>query len=322
MQRIERSAANVTTFGAHLEPRITVDAGEPFVIHTQDNAAGTIAGFEDLPDREHPALRTRQYPSFNPLGGPVHVRGAAPGDALEVTIEGIEVVGDGWTGIVEGRGWLAETRGYESCAGPFTAILPSDPGPSGSLADGETGAFGRRWPLQPFIGTLATAPERGAENTLISQGPWGGNLDVREFRAGARVRLNVGVEGARLFVGDVHGSQGDGELTGLANEVAADVRLSCEVLPGRRVPGVARVETDDALVQIDTARNAGDMKAAMWSCYRGMIDWLRDEHGMDPREAYVLLSVHPGVEARVYQFTPALATCGVKVPRSLVEGGA
>ena len=81
------------------------------------------------------------------------------------------------------------------------------------------------------------------ENTLIGQGPWGGNIDTRDIAAGHKIHLNATHDGGLLFLGDVHASQGDSELTAIANETAADVTLTCDVLKNRTTPGVCRIET-------------------------------------------------------------------------------
>jgi amidase len=172
-----------------------------------------------------------------------------------------------------------------------------------------------RWPLAPFIGTIVTAPERGIENTLIGQGPWGGNIDSRDIAPGHRIHLNASHAGGLLFLGDVHGSQGDSELTGIADETAADVTISCDVLKGVTTPGVCRIEKPDSLVQVDSARNAGSMEAALRNCFMNMMRWLVDGHGVDRREAYLHMTANSGVRINVYQFVSPFFTCGVEFPK-------
>jgi len=93
-----------------------------------------------------------------------------------------------------------------------------------------------------------------------------------------------------LFLGDVHASQADSELTGVANETAADVTLSCHVIKERRTPGICRIEKPQSLVQVDGARNSGGMDRALTNCFRNMIRWLVDDYGMNKREAYLQMS--------------------------------
>jgi acetamidase/formamidase len=49
-------------------------------------------------------------------------------------------------------------------------------------------------------------------------GRFGGNLDLKHLTAGTSLFLPVSHPGARFFVGDPHGGQGDGEVSGTAIE--------------------------------------------------------------------------------------------------------
>ena len=51
--------------------------------------------------------------------------------------------------------------------------------------------------------------------------------------AGAKVFLNSYCEGALLFAGDVHTSQGDAEYIGKADECRAQATLECSVIKNR-----------------------------------------------------------------------------------------
>jgi acetamidase/formamidase len=176
-----------------------------------------------------------------------------------------------------------------------------------------------RWPLAPFIGTIATAPERGIETAVNGQGPWGGNIDVRHISAGNELHLNATHAGGLLFLGDVHASQGDSELTGQANETAAAVKLTCSVIPGKQVPGVCRIETASSVIQIDSARNAGSVERAMSSCFLNLMRWLVDDFGLSPREAYLQMGANSLVRMHVYQFTSGFFTCGVEFPKTYLS---
>lgn len=318
LQRVERSRATVTEYGAHLEPEVVVELGETFTLETNDNFFNLVAEPGDRPRVDRPPIQAQQYLRANPLAGPVHVNGVEAGDTLVVALEEIAVRDWGWTGMLPGFGPLAGLSEFAELDGAFGTIVRHVPGPSGTLADGEAVMdVGRevRWPLAPFIGTIVTAPERGSENSLVGQGPWGGNIDTRDIAAGNRIHLNAAHAGGLLFLGDVHASQGDSELTGIADETAADVTLSCDVIRGRPVPGVCRIEKPDALVQVDSARNAGGMERALTNCFVDMIRWLRDDYGVDPREAYLHMSANSRVRVNTYQFTTGFFVCGVEFPR-------
>ena len=139
-------------------------------------------------------MGARQYVRGNPLGGPVYVNGVEPGDTLVVGIEEIAVRDWGWTGTIAGFGPIAGLKEWAEIDEPFSTVIRHVPGPSGTFADGEAVMnVGRevRWPLAPFIGTIVTAPERGIENTLIGQGPWGGNIDTRDLCRRPQIHLNA-----------------------------------------------------------------------------------------------------------------------------------
>jgi hypothetical protein len=109
-------------------------------------------------------------------------------------------------------------KAYTRKSGTPSRITHHSPGPSGTTSDG-TGTFNVNrevtYPLRPFLGTIVTAPERGIGNTLVSQGPWGGNIDCRDVRKGNRIMLDSSHDGGLLFFGDAHAAQGDSEYTGL-----------------------------------------------------------------------------------------------------------
>jgi acetamidase/formamidase len=116
-------------------------------------------------------------------------------------------------------------------------------------------------------------------------------------RPGNAIHLPVAVPGACLYVGDVHGSMGDGELYGVGNETRAELTLSCQLDQGRTIP-FPRIETDDSIIQLNSSRPLDD---AIADAFGWMLDWLVTEHGLQPRDAYVLLGVHPDVRVNVYQ---------------------
>ncbi len=300
------------------EPKLIVAPGERFVVETEDALGGALRSDEDLPTEASfgDALAEER---FNACAGPIWVEGARPGDVLVVEIHDIEVADQGATCVFEGDGPLGDSATYPDCRGPVTRIIRHLPGPSGTTSDG-VGVFRDRvqWDLRPHIGTIALAPRRplaaGADSNY-GQGPQGGNLDVRDVCPGNAVLLPVAVEGACLYLGDVHGSMGDGELTGVADESAADLTLSCELIPGKRIPFM-RIETPDAIVQVNSAKPLDD---AIGDAFRWMIDWLVEDHGLSAQDAYLLLAIHPEVRVNVYQFVKLGRlnyTVGVSFPRS------
>src|SRR5437763_10590082 len=104
MQRIDREQARKFAFDWRDEPLLRVRPGEPFEVETYDASTGY---FQTPADKAIPARRPgfdRHPPLANPIGGPVHLDGAEPGDVLVVTVEDIVVDDYSWIAIGPRRG--------------------------------------------------------------------------------------------------------------------------------------------------------------------------------------------------------------------------
>ncbi len=318
-KKIQREDAIITEFGAHLEPKLLVEPGEQFLVETQDNFFGEIKTEDDLPTPENLPFLRYQFWNVNPVAGPIYIKGLNAGDLLVLEIEDIIPSDQGWTGFVPTFGNLAKHYDFPELQQPYTRITHHKPGPSGTTSDG-SGTFTVTrevtYPLHPFLGTIVTAPERGVENTLVSQGPWGGNIDCRDVCKGNKIMLNTYHDGGLLFFGDAHAAQGDSEYTGLADESAADVLARCHIVEQKQVPGVLRIETPTSLIQVDSARRMGSMEQALNGAFIGMMQWLVEEHGMDSKEAYLHFTVNPEVVIHTYQFVGGFFyVVGVEFPK-------
>jgi len=322
MQVLKREKAVLYEGGYNLEPALRVKEGEKFKVETQDNFEGVLIkkGTGPFSEDDLPALKSNPLKA-NPVGGPIYIEGAEAGDLLAIHIWDIIPKEKGWTGTVSGLGVLKDKVGWEECHGNYAHVIEHIPGPSGTTSDGQ-GVFeinGHRWiwNLHPHIGTIFTHPEkgRGVPDTLTTQGPWGGNLDIRDICKGHTVYLNSFNEHGMLFVGDVHASQGDSELTGMADECPADVILSVDVIKNKQVPGILRIEKPESIIQVDSAKNAGTHKDALNSCFIGMMSWLTEDYGFSKKEAYLHMTANPEVRINVYQFVDGFFVCGVEFPK-------
>ena len=316
---IKRTDATVTEFGAHLEPRLRVEPGELFLVETQDNFFGAIKTEDNLPTPEALPFLRHQYWKVNPVAGPIYVEGLKAGDLLVIEVEDIVPSERGWTGFVPTFGNLAKNFDFPELQQPYSRITHHKAGPSGTTSDG-VGTFRVtrevNYPLRPFLGTIVTAPERGIENTLVSQGPWGGNIDCHDVCKGHKIMLNTYHDGGLLFFGDAHAAQADSEYTGLADETAADVTARCDIVKKKRIPGVLRIDTPNSLIQVDSARNVGGLERALNGAFMGMMSWLVEDHEMDVKEAYLQFSVNPEVVIHTYQFVgSAFYVVGVEFPK-------
>ena len=97
-------------FDARLPARIEVDSGDTVIVDTVSGAPEVVPD-ESLYRPEHREIVTKLKPILGGhiLTGPVAVRGAEPGDTLEVRIRAIELTADwGWNVIRPLRGTLPE----------------------------------------------------------------------------------------------------------------------------------------------------------------------------------------------------------------------
>lgn len=302
MQRIDRADAHKFAFDYRDEPILRVEPGEVFEVETDDASSGYFRTAQDLAIPSRRPGFDRVPPLANPIAGPIYVKGASRGDTLAVRIESIEVGEYSWVAVGPRRGPLGESTRYPEISGQYTTkIFRHTPGPSGSMCDG-TLHFDQRcsWPITPFIGTMGTAPDREVATSLDGQGEWGGNLDVRDFAPGHVVEFPVYHEGGLLYLGDVHASQGDTEFSGTAAETQATVRLSVSVrssVTGLRPAGV-RIRKPESIVTLYAYR---PLEVAVETATVQLIDWLVQEFGFSPVDAYCLVSTCPDFRIHVYQ---------------------
>lgn len=111
-------------------------------------------------------------------------------------------------------------------------------------------------------------------------------MDVPDVTVGNTVLLPVRVPGALFFVGDAHANQGEGELCGVALEIAARGTLRFDLIKGKRIDW-PRIENAEKLMVIGSAK---PMEDAARIAYRELIAWLVEDYGFDPLDAYQLLT--------------------------------
>jgi amidase len=182
---------------AHAEPGEIVK----FIVH--DCFCGQIQSEDKL-------AKDVDYTRSNPAAGPLYVEGAEAGDALAVDILDIEVDDHGVVCTINDVGPLWPTCELR------TRLVP--------IREGYAFFKDLKWPIDPMIGVIGTAPDWGDEPTgYVSRA--GGNMDSRLIRKGATVWLPVRRPGAMLSMGDLHATMGDGEVSGTGIEIAGEITV-------------------------------------------------------------------------------------------------
>jgi acetamidase/formamidase len=197
-------------FSRDLPPVLAIEPGDTVLYRTLDASWGDAGrGYLnlDLPVFE----RDPERDAGHALCGPVLVRGAQPGDTLEVRIERVVPERWGWT-------WAGPGQGTGDGLGLDHEVVLKWELDAGSGTATETSGLGLAVPIRPFMGVMGNAPAAPGYHSTIPPRAVGGNLDCRELVGGSTLWLPVEVEGALFSVGDGHAAQGDGEVSRVAIE--------------------------------------------------------------------------------------------------------
>lgn len=224
MKRLTRDHVH-HAFSPSKAPAIHVQQNETFIVETLDCFGGIVT--PQNPSADPP------YETLNPVTGPIYIQGAEPGDILAVEIHDIvpEGVGVARYGTTEGQ--LAHlVRSCNHC----TRFFDLDDG-NVNVTMRECDNGNKRiapisFPASPMLGVVGVAPEGDADVSVptMPAGSHGGNLDDRYNRKGSIIYLPINQPGALLSVGDMHASQGDGEICGTGVEIRGTVWLSCRII--------------------------------------------------------------------------------------------
>jgi formamidase len=311
-----------------LTPIATVEPGDEVTLDLRDSMDGQVTA----------ASRAEDLPSLRPLShvltGPVDIQGARPGDVLELEIVGYETDRFGWTAVLPGAGALGDL-----VERPYLVRW--------TLAEGVARSEdlpGVMVPARTHAGVIGVAPSRELfdaalrrEGELARQGhpvrlpdaetafpevasdglrttpprENGGNLDICDLVAGARLLLPVHAAGALLSAGDLHFAQGDGEVSLYAIETSGSVTFRVGL---RRAPAWAprfpayeapprtprRTFATTGIPLEEGGENAWlDLNLATRRALLELIGWLETERGYGFEQAYALASV--AAELRISQ---------------------
>ena len=195
----------------------------------------------------------------HPLTGPVYIEGAEPGDLLVVDIVEVAPQPFAYTAQVPGFGFLRDEfpepflvkweiadgsatsddlPGVRIPGAPFMGIMGVAPSHDTAAADHRT----RAGPARPArLRPAAQSPPAPSRPTAGSPAKrcarsrpreTGGNLDIKQTCAGARLYMPVWTEGALFSAGDAHFAQGDCEVCGTAIEMDATFRVRFDLRKG------------------------------------------------------------------------------------------
>lgn len=195
-------------FSKDVNPVEHAKSGEIIKFKTEDCFGGQIT-------KEDQLVKSVDFTKCNPATGPIYVDGAEPGDALAVDILDISVADHGVACTFEDLGPL-----WPTCNVRTRRI---------EIRDGYALFNDVKWPIDPMIGVIGTAPDGDdVPSGYVFNG--GGNMDSRIIRKGATVWFPVRVPGALLAMGDLHATMGDGETIGTGLEVSGEIIVRVRLL--------------------------------------------------------------------------------------------
>ncbi len=295
------------TIGPYSSPVLTVRPGDRVVVETRDAFEGKVKTEQDLPSR------VLNMPFVNPQNGPILVEGAEKGDVLAVHIESMAPRGP------NPRGTCAMIPQFGALSGTSLTALLADSLPEvvRKIDVDEDGVYWSKrvtLPYRPHIGTLSCSPEIDSINTLTPDSH-GGNMDLPDMGPGSITYLPVRTPGARLFIGDAHACQGDGEVCGTAVEYPSTTTIRVDVIKGWALEW-PRLENEDVVMCIGSARPLED---ATRIAYRDLVLWMESEFGYDRWDAYMLLSQCGKV--RLGNFVDPKYTVGAGIEKKYLAPG-
>lgn len=267
-------------FDATLPPVTEIESGAEVTIRTVSGTEQVLPGpgFHVPPELlDIHAGGTPTMPGHI-LTGPVAVRGAKPGQVLQIDILDVTLRQD-W-GYNFSRP-LAGTLPLETKQ-PTHFNIPLDAANMTARMP-----WGRDLPLAPFFGVMGVAPPPAwGRISTIEPRAHGGNLDCKELVAGTTLYLPIHAKGGLFSVGDGHGAQGDGEVNVTAIETALEGRFRLTLRDD--LPREIRAETPTHWITLATDPSLDEAARA---ATRDMISLVSEKIEIPWEQAYMLCSL-------------------------------
>lgn len=310
-----KETVRLGVFDATLPPILTIDSGD--IISYPSTWSHFLNAMEPGVPVERLAQMRKDNPGRGPhsIIGPIAVRGAEPGDVVEIRYLRLRPANWGAT--------------FNNPADLGTGLLPQD-FPQGQVKyiDLDLGRMRANFapdigvPLQPFQGTLGLAPPDGyfppltpGVTSSVPPGPHAGNVDLRELGEGSKLFIPVWQPGALIYTGDSHAVQGDGEINLTALETRMqEVRIQAILHKQKKFAWpIAETATHWITLGLDK-----DLNNAMAAAARSAIDFLSSRAKLTKPDAYALCSI--AVSFRVTQVVDIVKGVHAMIPKNLFTG--
>jgi len=278
-------------------PICEVEDGEAVIFNADHASAGELdfhSTAEDL---------ARGSGAGHALTGPVAVRGARPGDVLQIDI--LETRSNDW-----GWGMIGMNAGQLPERGDHWAYRPCRIAPDKCEAYFSDEIV---LPTAPFYGVMGVTP--ASKMPTYTLGAHGGNMDCKELTAPATLYLPVFLEGALFLAGDGHAAQGDGEVSTAGIECGVESKLRFTVRRDMRLEGPF-AEKPGAWIFLSFAKTLDEAAA---HATRQALRYLEEVRGLSPDDAYILAGF--ALDLRVTQTVDPLVGVHAILPKGIFRKG-
>jgi len=304
--------------------QLTIDSGDTVSIETLMHARDQVTKGVSM---EKIVELRKANPGGGPhsISGPVAVRGAEPGDVLEIRILKIVPKKVGTNFNLPGKDF--PTIGALAKDFPEGHVQYFDIDPKAKTVHFKQGI---EIPLKPFPGTLAVgidpddpSPRKGGEKDPMAPvstlRPWknGSNMDLNELTEGSTIFFPVFLKGGLIWTGDSHCAQGNGEVNLTALECSfEEIRLQPIVHKDMKLTW-PRVETKTHYILMGFDE---DLMKAFINALTETVDFLSSKKGLDRYDAYALASM--AADCRITQVVDVRKGVHCMVPKSLFTAAA
>jgi acetamidase/formamidase len=267
-----------------LPPAVEIASGDVVHFDTEEVTSGQLKQGDPASK-----LGSLDFDKLYPLGGPVFVKGAEPGDVLEVEILALRPGSWGWTALLPGLGLLAS-----DFPDPYVRYFDLGNRTSAELRKDI------HIPIAPFCGTMGVATDEPGPHAVLPPTKGAGNIDTRHLTAGTKLYLPVFVKGGMFSAGDCHGAQGDGEVCVTGIECPMTFSLRFNVVKGGSLrpwsyhfvtPAAPLQPRSDAAGYHAVCALGPDLMENARNAVRDTIGWLVADHGLSREDAYILCSL-------------------------------
>jgi acetamidase/formamidase len=295
-------------FDATIPSVLTVNSGDTVNLSTMMLMDGQLRcgmTIEELVAKRQSYVDRKVGP--HTLTGPIFVKGAEPGDVLEIRIQKLVPANCGVNYHLPGKmniGGLPE----DFPNGQFKTLQLD-------LQKMETTfAPGIVIPLRPFLGVMGVAPKPGEKRPAAVPDYFGGNMDNKELIAGSTLYLPVNAPGGLFSTGDAHAVQGDGEVNVTAIETAMDEAVLQFFV--RKDMKLERPMVETPTHWIATGYHK-DLNEAVKIALRDAIRFISKTKGLNPDDAYALSSL--AVDLRVTQIVDGNKGIHAMIPKAIFK---